>query len=127
MTHRILLRGVVIDVPSEQLPATRRFWSGALLTESRVVPGHSEFIGFSEPAALANVGLQDVGDSPAAVHLDIETDDVEAEVARLLLLGAREKFRHRSWVVMSDPAGIVFCVTPPDSDEFDARARIVTS
>lgn len=70
MTHRILLRGVVIDVPSEQLPATRRFWSGALLTESRVVPGHSEFIGFSEPAALANVGLQDVGDSPAALHLD---------------------------------------------------------
>jgi len=126
MTHRVLLREVVIDVPSEQMTAARQFWSGALLTESRVVPEHPEFVGLLEPAALTHVGLQDVGDSPAAVHLDIETDDVEAEVARLVALGATERFRHRSWVVMSDPAGIAFCVTPPDSDEFDTRARAVT-
>lgn len=88
--------------------------------------GHPEFVGLTEPASLAHVGLQDVGDAPAAVHLDIETDDVDAEVARLVALGATEKFRHRSWVVMNDPAGIAFCVTPPDSDEFDTRARTVT-
>lgn len=125
MTHRILLREVVIDVPSTQMSTAQRFWSSALLTNSRVEQGHPEFVGFSEPAALCHLGLQDVGDSPAAVHLDIETDDVEAEVGRLVALGATEKFRHRSWVVLSDPIGIAFCVTPPDSDEFDSRSRVV--
>lgn len=125
MGHRILLREVVIDVPSEQMSTARRFWSEALLSASEVVQGHPEFVGLTEPAALSHVGLQDVGDSPAAVHLDIETDDVEAEVARLVALGATEKFRHRSWVVMTDPAGIAFCVTPPDSNEFNKRARTV--
>jgi hypothetical protein len=46
----------------------------------------------------------------ARVHLDIQTDDLDAEVARLEKLGAkREKFLKRWWV-MQAPTGHRFCV-----------------
>lgn len=46
------------------------------------------------------------------MHLDIETDDIEAEVARLGALGAREVSRPHDarWVVMQVPTGQRFCV-----------------
>lgn len=124
--HRVLLREVVIDVPHRHLDRTRQFWAGALGAESRPSSGYPEFIALDHPAALPHVGLQDVGDAPARFHLDIETDDVEAEVARLAGLGAVEQERHHDWVVMADPAGLLFCVLPPESDEFDARSREVS-
>jgi hypothetical protein len=44
------------------------------------------------------------------VHLDIETDDLDAEDARLEALGAtRVEFRKRWWV-MQAPTGQRFCV-----------------
>jgi hypothetical protein len=50
------------------------------------------------------------------VHLDFSTDDVEAEVARLVELGATETGRHSfgdfGWVVLADPDGNAFCVAP---------------
>ena len=46
------------------------------------------------------------------MHLDIETDDVEREVARLAGLGARVKARIRNHVVMLAPSGHAFCVVP---------------
>jgi hypothetical protein len=124
--HRILLREVVIDVPSDDLQSSRTFWSAALLAEAHTVQGHREFVGLERPAALSHVGLQDIGSGPARLHLDIETDDVEAEVARLTGLGAVEQSRQRSWVVMADPAGLLFCVTPPDTPEFAEKAREVS-
>jgi len=54
--------------------------------------------------------VQGTGDSTPRVHFDIETDDVEAEVARLKGFGAAEIGRHHTWVIMQDPAGTVFCV-----------------
>ena len=46
------------------------------------------------------------------MHLDIETDDLDAEVMRLEALGAREVSRPRAgrWVVMQAPTGQRFCV-----------------
>ncbi|MEJ7649952.1 MAG: VOC family protein [Nakamurella sp.] len=78
-----------------------------------------------DPAALCHIGLQDIGDGIAGLHLDIETDDIPAEVHRLTTLGATELFRHDAWVVMADPAGTRFCLLPPESDEFAERARVV--
>ncbi|MGI8416457.1 MAG: VOC family protein [Nakamurella sp.] len=120
-----MLREVVIDVPSKDLPATREFWAAALLAEAHVVADYSEFIGLDHPASLSHVGLQDIGSDSARLHLDIETDDVEAEVARLTELGAVEQRRHRGWVVLVDPAGLMFCVVPPESPDFGERARQV--
>ena len=44
------------------------------------------------------------------MHLDIETDDIEAEVARLEKLGASIFKRLGRWVVMQAPSGHRFCV-----------------
>lgn len=123
--HRILLREVVIDAPDDLFNATRDFWSSALIAEARQVADYPEFTGLVDPAALSWVGLQNVGDAVARFHLDIETDDVDAEVARLVDLGATKVGQGRSWSVLQDPAGFLFCVVPAESPWFDERARIV--
>jgi hypothetical protein len=57
------------------------------------------------------------------VHLDIEADDVAAEIARLEALGARVTDQRDSYAIMADPGGLVFCVVPVQSgDDFAAHA-----
>jgi hypothetical protein len=124
--HRILLREVVIDAPSESFAATRDFWAAALLTEARQVPRYPEFTALEDPASLSVVGLQDIGADRARFHLDLETDDVAAEVARLLKLGAEEVSQGRTWVVLRDPAGLLLCVVPAESPDFAQRSREVS-
>ena len=123
--HRILLREVIVDVPSATLEAARRFWAGALAATPRVSGDAGEFTSLADPAALPHVALQDVGEAAARYHLDLESDDVEAEVARLLRLGATEVARHDGLVVVADPAGLLICVLPPESEEFATRSRQV--
>lgn len=86
--HRILLREVVIDAPTETFDVMRNFWSAALAADARQVTEFPEFTGLVEPASRSWVGVQRIGEGPARYHLGIETDDVEAEVRRLLALGA---------------------------------------
>jgi hypothetical protein len=57
------------------------------------------------------------------VHLDIETDDIDAEVRRLEALGARRVAQIRSWWVMEAPTGQRFCVVRRSSPDFDAKAN----
>ncbi|GAA1833156.1 VOC family protein [Microlunatus capsulatus] len=123
--HRILLREVIVDVPSAVLDEARTFWSAALAATPRVVGDAGEFTALDDPSALPHVALQDVGTTPARFHLDLESDDVEAEVARLVRLGATEVSRGDGFVVLADPAGLLLCVLPPESDEFATRSRQV--
>ncbi len=60
---------------------------------------------------------------PQKLHLDIETDDVEAEVLRLEGLGARVKARIRRHVVMRAPGGHTFCVIPAARGDFASNAK----
>jgi len=57
-------------------------------------------------------GWPETATTPARVHLDLETDDVAAEVARLLALGAAVEAEHNLFTVLRDPGGMVFCVVP---------------
>ena len=123
--HRILLREVVIDAPSETFQATRDFWAAALQADARGVPEFPEFTALVAPASRSWVGLQEIGEGPARYHLDIETDDVEAEVARLLRLGAEKVAEGRTWVVLRDPSGLLFDVVPAASPWFAEQAREV--
>jgi hypothetical protein len=52
------------------------------------------------------------------VHLDIESDDVDAEVRRLEALGARQVARIHTWCVMEAPTGQRFCVVRAQSAGF---------
>jgi hypothetical protein len=56
------------------------------------------------------------------VHLDIESNDIEAEVRRLEKLGARRLQAISTWVVMEAPTGQRFCVVPAKSKNFNAVA-----
>jgi hypothetical protein len=123
--HRILLRTVVIDVPSEVNDATRDFWTTALRSTTRRATKYPEYHVLENSAATGPVMVQDVGSTPARVHFDIESDDVQAEVARLIAAGASEVERHEDWVVLRDPAGLVFCVIPGEGDEFVAQSLVV--
>ena len=71
-----------------------------------------------------NLEMQRTGPgTPGRVHLDIETDDVAAEVARVVSLGARVlEERPEGYTVLEDPAGLVFCVVGVQTDRFDAEA-----
>jgi hypothetical protein len=62
-------------------------------------------------------------DHDSRVHLDIETDDIDAEVARLEELGARRVQRTKSWWVMAAPTGQRFCVVARSAADFDAVAN----
>jgi hypothetical protein len=124
--HRILLREVLIDTPAETFAATRDFWAGALDARPEVVTDHPEFTSLRNPAALPWVGLQRLESGTARFHLDFETDDIPGEVERLSRLGAVEVERSEAWVVMKDPSGLLFCLLPPLSPEFDERARTVS-
>jgi hypothetical protein len=53
--------------------------------------------------------LQRVEHEPR-VHLDIQADDLEAEVARLEKLGAKRDLFRKRWWVMQAPTGHRFCV-----------------
>lgn len=122
MTHRVLLGRVHFDVPSSRREANRAFWATALATTTRPGRVEPEFDVFEHPASLAPVVVQDVGTDGPRIHLDIETDDLEAEVSRLVSAGAVEVRRQDVWVVLRDPAGLLFCVVPVDSPDFSGRS-----
>jgi hypothetical protein len=125
VSHRIVLRETVIDVPSADFDAMRDFWAAALLAQPRVLDRYPEFTELHGAASVPDIGLQDIGTGAPRVHLDIETDDVDAEVARLTALGAAEVARPHSWVILRDPGGLLFCVVLAGSPDFAERSRVV--
>ena len=110
MTHRSRLTAVLVDVPKADHQRAAAFWSAALGREGKTYEKFPEYVAFGEATPGVEFMVQATGDDAPRVHLDIESDDVEAEVNRLKALGAAEIERHHSWVVMRDPAGTVFCV-----------------
>jgi len=87
--HRILMREVVVNAPAETFAQNRDFWAAALAADAEQVVEFSEFTGLRNPASLSWVGLQEIDSGEARFHLDIETDDVAAEVVRLIGLGGQ--------------------------------------
>jgi hypothetical protein len=60
---------------------------------------------------------------PSRVHLDIESDDLEAEASRLESLGAKRIAKVKRWIVMEAPTGQRFCIVRPQSPDFASRAN----
>jgi hypothetical protein len=84
------------------------------------------------PPGELSVQIQRV-DHESRVHIDIETDDIRAEVARLENLGAIVDTRMERWVVMRAPSGQRFCVVRvqragfgDNATTWDGAARNVT-
>jgi hypothetical protein len=106
--HRSRLAGFIIDCHTTDLPGAAAFWSGALgMTVG--APEGSSYLPLDASARDLAVEVQSV-QHPSRVHLDIEADDVDAEVARLEALGARRIEKVRTWWVLEAPTGQRFCV-----------------
>lgn len=119
--HRSRLAGFIIDCQTDDLDAAARFWSAALGLPLR----HEHDPGYrlleNAPGDL-HVEVQQV-QHPSRVHLDIETDDLEAEARRLEMLGAKRVGLVKRWIVMEAPTGQRFCIVRPQSKDFAAAAN----
>jgi hypothetical protein len=108
--HRSRLAGFLIDchVAKGDLERAGAFWSKALGMPDRGAEGDRYRV-LDAGARDLHIEVQAV-DHDSRVHLDIETDDIEAEVARLEKLGARRIANVNTWWVMEAPTGQRFCV-----------------
>jgi catechol 2,3-dioxygenase-like lactoylglutathione lyase family enzyme len=109
--HRSRLNGLQIDCRTDDIDAAARFWAEALgRPVDRDHPGtRGNYRTLEARPGEVDVQIQRVAHE-SRVHLDIETDDIEAEVARLEKLGAVVDRRLERWVVMRAPTGQRFCV-----------------
>ena len=124
MVHRSRLSVVLIDCPPDKMDAGVEFWGKALgLQAQHWGDDEDPYSILDGRVGEMTFGLQRVDDE-ARIHLDIEADDVDAEVRRLEALGAKRGERIQSWWVMRAPSGHVFCVVGPQSDDFPADANL---
>src|SRR6202035_2054817 len=112
------LAGFIIDCQTADLPAAASFWGAALGMSTRPLPAAEglKYVELLDPQGL-HIEVQSVT-HPSRVHLDIETDDIEAEVRRLETLGAKRIQAVQTWWVMQAPTGQRFCVVPAGSASF---------
>ena len=122
--HRSRLAGISIDCETDDLDGASEFWAQALGAPAKQMAdlSKSSYVALNMPAGEPSVEIQKV-DHPSRVHIDIEADDVEAEVARLENLGAKRIASIRDWVVLEAPTGQRFCVVPAISAGFANRAH----
>jgi hypothetical protein len=122
--HHSRLCAVLIDCKTDDVDEAARFWAAAL--------GRPVDLGHPGSRGIYRM-LETPGDEPIAqiqrvehesrVHIDIETDDIPAEVARLERLGAKVSDRLQHWVVMQAPTGQRFCVVRVQRPGFAENAN----
>ena len=119
MAHRSRLTGILIDCNVDDIDAAARFWAEALGRPMN--PDHpgtrGNYVMLEDRAGEIAIQVQRV-DHESRVHIDIETDDIPAEVARLEKLGATVDQWLERWVVMRAPSGQRFCVVRVQRDGF---------
>lgn len=114
MAHRSRIAGFILDCQTDDLAAAAAFWSAALglKVADPDQGGLGRYAQLADGPGDLHIEVQKV-EHPSRVHLDIETDDIEAEVTRLEALGARRiAFVRERWWVMQAPTGQRFCVVP---------------
>jgi predicted enzyme related to lactoylglutathione lyase len=123
--HRSRLAGFIIDCKTDDLERAAQFWSAALGYELK--PKSEETSPLYRCMLTDELGLhvevQQV-EHESRVHLDIETDDIEAEAQRLEALGAKRIGKVHSWIVMEAPTGQRFCIVRPQNKQFAAQANV---
>ena len=123
--HKSKLAGFIIDCQGKDLDGAANFWGHALGMPRRTLPPAEQerYERLEDLQHGLHVEVQIV-EHPSRVHLDIETDDIEAEVARLEKLGAKRVQQISRWWVMEAPTGQRFCVVRADSPDFERLASV---
>ncbi len=109
--HQSRLCAILIDCNTADVDAAARFWAQALgrPVDSEHAGSRGNYRMLETPPDEPIVQIQRVPHE-SRVHLDIEADDIPAEVSRLEKLGATVVERLERWVVMQAPTGQRFCV-----------------
>lgn len=123
--HRSRIAGFIIDCKTENLEQAAQFWSAALGFELRpkAEETSAQYRAMQTDELGLHVEVQKV-EHESRVHLDIETDDIEAEVKRLEALGAKRIGQVHTWCVMEAPTGQRFCVVRPQNKQFTEQANV---
>ena len=129
-THRSRVCQFVIDV--SDLDQGVAFWAAALdgVEEMTSEASRQIYRRIRLPDSEIRILLQKTGDrkiSKERMHIDLETDNVEAEVERLEALGAvrwdHQQERGFDFWVLRDPWENEFCVLQAEFPELLARRR----
>lgn len=107
---------VFLDTPAPAFEEAVAFWSavtGWQPSERRGEDG--QFLTLLPRAGAAYVKMQAV-DGPAGVHLDLDSTDRPAVVARARELGATPAWTYHDVEVMRSPGGLVLCHTLVDGE-----------
>lgn len=122
--HHSRLAAFVMDCKVEDIDAAARFWSAALGRAMKPAdpdsPTYRELEADPEEAMFL---LQKV-DHDSRIHLDIEADDLDAELERLEALGAKRVAYVKRWWVMEAPTGQRFCIVRPQRGPLEGRANV---
>ena len=116
----INLRAVTFDCADAAVVA--HFWSTVLDRPLDAEPEPSPFfasIGLTDPTrpALMFIQVPEGKTVKNRVHLDFDSDDLQADVARVIGLGAthvHDKAEYgMTWTTLADPEGNEFCIGSP--------------
>jgi predicted enzyme related to lactoylglutathione lyase len=122
--HKSRLAGFIIDCRTDNLDQAGLFWSQALgySLKTSNAGEDAQYKLLDTPPDGLHIEVQRV-EHPSRVHLDIEADDIEAEVKRLEKLGAKRVAQVRTWWVMEAPTGQRFCVVRVQRSDFAENAN----
>jgi predicted enzyme related to lactoylglutathione lyase len=123
--HRSRLAGFIMDCRTDDLEQAAQFWSAALGVPLKAAveepsPLYRQLL--TNPSDL-HIEVQKV-EHDSRVHIDIETDDIEAEASRLEALGAKRVQSVHTWCVMEAPTGQRFCLVRPQRAQFKEQANV---
>lgn len=117
--HRLRLVQVCLDLPEAVVDEEVMFWRRAsgwrwVASSDAAFAGKLHHDGRSPvQLLLQTLGAADQG-AVTRAHVDLGTDRIEPAVRRLVELGATRGPTGADWVVLTDPVGMVFCVTGND-------------
>lgn len=122
--HKSRLSNIIIDCQTDDIDAAANFWAAAIgrspVSSSDPSDPYRLLKGSPDEMKVLVQAVQ----HESRVHLDIETNDVEAEAARLEQLGASKVAKIHSWWVMEAPTGQRFCVVRPQRADFEEHANV---
>jgi len=122
--HHSRLCSIQIDCNVADVDQAAAFWAAALgrPVDNDHAGTRGNYRQLVTPQDEVAVQIQRV-DHESRAHIDIETDDIEAEVARLEKLGATVFKTLERWVVMQSPTGQRFCVVRVQRPGFPKNAN----
>jgi len=121
--HKSRLGTVIVDCQTDDLGREADFWAAALGGRAEQPNGTDRYIDVNSDPADPHIILQRV-EHPSRIHIDIETDDIAAEVKRLEALGATVVEVMERWTVMEAPSKHRFCIIGVRRDGFDENANV---